>query len=62
MRKILQKVFKTIVKDISQDLSPLGESGSEFSYFFPEPRNFSEVIKLSYDMKKPWLQATLKKI
>ena len=43
MGKCLLKVLKTIVKDISQDFLPLGESGSEVSHFIPEPRNFSEV-------------------
>ena len=46
MGKGLHKVFKTVVKDISQDLPPLGESSSEVSHFIPEPRNFSEVTKL----------------
>ena len=45
-----------------QDLPPLGESGSEVSRFIPEPRNFAEVKKLSNDINKPWLQATLKDI
>ena len=40
----------------------LGESGSEISHFIPEPRNFSDVIKLSYDINKPWLKANLKEI
>ena len=31
----LQMVFKTVVQDISQDLPPLGESGSEVSYLVP---------------------------
>ena len=52
MGKVLHKVFKTVVKDILQDL-PLGESGSEISHFSPEPRNFSEVTKLSNKIKKP---------
>ena len=43
-------------------MPPLGESGSEVSHFIPEPRNFAEVTKLSYDIKKPWLKATLKEI
>ena len=43
-------------------MTPLGESGLEVSHFIPEPRNFSEVTKLSDDIKKPWLKATLKKI
>ena len=43
MGKGLHKVFSTVVKDISQELTPLGESGSEVSHFIPEPRNFSEL-------------------
>ena len=60
MGKGLNKVFKTSVKDISQDLPPLGESGSDVSHFIPEPRNFVVVKKLSDDINKPWLKATLK--
>ena len=60
--KVLQKVFKTVVKDISQDLPPLGQSGSEVFYIIPEPRNFSEVTKFSDDIKKPWLKATQNEI
>ena len=60
MGKGLHKVFKTVVKAISQDLPPLGESGSEVSYFIPEPRNFAEVTKLSDDIKKPWLKESQK--
>ena len=55
--KVLHKVFKTVVKEISQDLN-LGESGSEISHLITEPRNFSEVTKLSDDINKPWLKAT----
>ena len=40
----------------------MGESGSEVSYFIPEPRKFVEVTRLSYDIKKPWLKANLTKI
>ena len=58
MGKGLHKFFKTIVKEISQYLPPLGESGSEISHFILEPINFAEVIKLSDDIKKPWLKAT----
>ena len=47
MGKVLQKVFSTIVKEISQELTALGESGSEVSHFILEPRNFAEVKKLS---------------
>ena len=62
MGKGLHKVFKTVVKNISQELTPLGESGSEVSHLIPEPINFSEVKKLSDNIKKTWLQATLKEI
>ena len=41
--KGLHKVLKNVVKEISQDLPPLGESGSEVSHFIPEPRKFAEV-------------------
>ena len=62
MGKDLHKVFKTIVKDISQDLPPLVESGSDVSHFIPEPRNVSEVTKVSDDKKKPRLKAIIKQI
>ena len=58
----LHKVFSTVVKEISQELTSLGESGSEVSHFIPEPRNFSEVTKLSENIKKIWLKETLKEI
>ena len=46
MGKGLHKVFSTIVKDILQELTPLGESGSEVSHSIPDPRNFPEVKKI----------------
>ena len=55
-------MFNTVVKKLSQDLPTLGESGSEVSYFIPDPRNFSEMARLSGDIKKPWLKATQKDI
>ena len=61
MGKGLHKVYETIVKEIQQDLL-LGESGSEVSLFIPESRNFTEVTKLSDDIKKPWIKATQKEI
>ena len=51
MGKGLHRVFSTIVKDISQELTNLGESGSEVSHFIPEPRNFAEVTKLSENIR-----------
>ena len=62
MGKSSQKVFKTVVKDISQDLPPLRESGSEVFRFILEPRNVSEVKKLSDYIKKPWRKATQRDI
>ena len=62
MGKGLHKVFSTIVKEILQELTALAESGSEVSHFIPEPRNFSEVTKLSENIRKPWLKATIKEI
>ena len=62
MGKGLHKVFSTVVKEILKELTPLGESGLEVSHFIPEPRNFAEVTKLSENINKPWLKATLKKI
>ena len=62
MGKCLHKVFTTVVKEILQYIPPLGESGSEVYYFIPEPRKISEVNKLSDDINKPWLKATLKDI
>ena len=54
--KGLHKVFSTVVKEISQELTPLGEPGSEVSHFIPEPRNFAEVTKLSENINKLWLK------
>ena len=62
MGKGLHKVFSTIVKEILQELETLGESGSEVSHFIPEPKNFAEVTKLSENIRKPSLKATLKEI
>ena len=44
--KGLHTVFSTVVKEILQELTPLGEFGSEVFHFIPEPRNFSEVTKI----------------
>ena len=62
MGKGLHKVFSTVVKKILQELTPLGESGSEVSHLIPVPRKFAEVTKLSENIKKPWLKSTLKEI
>ena len=54
--------LKAVVNDILQALLILGESGSEVSYFIPEPKTIAEVTRLSEDIKKPWLRAALKEI
>ena len=41
MGRVLHKLLKAVVNDIPQALPILGESGSEVSYFIPEPRNFA---------------------
>ena len=53
MGKGLHKILSTVVREILKELTPLGESGSEFSHFIPEPRNFSEVTQLSKNINKP---------
>ena len=58
----LHQLFKTIVRDILQELPPLGESDSEVSHFIIEPINFAEVTKFSDDINKLWLKATPKEI
>ena len=60
--KGLHKVFKDVVNNIFQALPILGESGSEVSYFIPEPRKFSKVTRLSEDIRTFCLKATLKEI
>ena len=62
MGKGLNEIFKNVVKDISKDLPPLGESGSEVSHFILEPIKFAEVTKLSDDIKKFLLKETQKDI
>ena len=62
MGKGLHKVFSTIVKDISQELTNFGETGSEVSHFIPKTRNFAGVTKLAENIRKHWLKATLKEI
>ena len=56
MGKDLHKVFKAVINELSQALPILDESGSEVSYFIPEPRNLAEVNIISEDIRKPWLK------
>ena len=60
--KSLHKVFIAVVNGVLQVLPILGESGSEVSYFIPEPRNFSEVNRLSEEIKKPRIKENMKEI
>ena len=60
MGKFLNKVFKDVVNKLKNSLHTLGESGSEVSHFIPETSSFAEVTKLSADVKKAWLKASLK--
>ena len=62
MGKGLHKLFKTDVNDILQVLPILGESGSEVFHSFSDPRNSSEVTRLSDEINKPWLKSTMKEI
>ena len=62
MDEVLHKVFKTVVKDILQDLPRLKEYGAEVSYFISEPRNFAEVTKFSNYKNKPSPKTTMKEI
>ena len=56
------KVFTAVVKEIPQDFTILGQSGSEFSSSIPYPGNFAELTKLLDYIKKPWIKETLKEI
>ena len=38
------------------------EYGWEVSYFIPGPRKFSEVTRLSENIKKPWIKAAVKEV
>ena len=60
MGKGSNKVCKTVVKEILQDLLSLGKSGSEVSHFILQRIKFAEVKKLSDDIKKPWTNSTQK--
>ena len=52
MEKVLHKVFSMVIKEILQELTPLGESGSEVSHFIPGPRKSADVTKLSENIKE----------
>ena len=60
--KSFTQSFSTILSEILQELTNFGETGSEVSHFIPESRNFAEVTKLTENIRKPWLKATLMEI
>ena len=62
MGKGLHKFFKVILKELTNLLPYLGELGSEVSHFIPESRNFVEITRLTAEVKKAWMKATLKEI
>ena len=62
MDTILHKLIKAVVNELSEALPISGESGSEVSYFITEPRNFSEVTRLSEYIRKPWIKETMKEV
>ena len=62
MVKGLHKVFKYVVDELNNSLHTLSETGSEVSYFIPEPRNLSKVTRLPTNVKKSWSKSTFKEI
>ena len=52
MGKVIHKLFKSVVKELNNELPNLGESGSEVSQFITEPSNLSEVAILPEDGQK----------
>ena len=58
-KRFTQGIFDCC-KEILQELTPLGESGSEVSHLITEPIDFAEVTKLSDNIKKSWLKENLK--
>ena len=58
--KYVHKSVTSVVIDIFQGLQIFGESGSEVSYFIPEPRKIAEVTRLSEDINKYWIKTTMK--
>ena len=52
MVKGLYKLFKAVVNELNNSLPTLRQSGSEVSYFIPEPSKFAEVTRLPADIEK----------
>ena len=53
-------MFMAVVKDISQEMQTLEESGSEVSYLISKPRNFSEVNKFVRWHKQTFVKGNTK--
>ena len=62
MGKGLQKVFKTVVKDISQYYHLWENLVQKFPISFQNLETLMKLKKLSDDIKKPWIKATKKQI
>ena len=60
--KGFHRVFKAVENELKNSFPNLGASVSEVSHFTPEPSNFLEVTRLSSDVNKDWLKATLNDI
>ena len=59
--KDLHKVFLTVAKEILQELTPLGEYGSEVYRFIPEPRIFSKVTNVLREHKETLVKGNSEK-
>ena len=66
MCKVLHRVFKAVVDNISQALPILGEYGLEFSYLIPEPKTLcrhDQIIRRHQEtLAKGNYEGNLKKI
>ena len=62
MGKGLHKVFQDVINELNNTLLTLVESRSEVSHLIPELRNFSEVTRLSAEIKKTSLKENFKEM
>ena len=50
MDRGVHSLFKTVAKEIKKDVPEMAEPGSEVAPFIPEPRTFSDVVRLPVDL------------